>query len=43
MALKNKIIIVLMLAASGFFLYQGFSLLFEAEQRPKSETEQNRG
>lgn len=28
MALKNKIMIVLMLAASGYFLYQGFSILF---------------
>jgi hypothetical protein len=35
MALKNKIIILLMLAASGFFLYQGFSLLFYADKTHK--------
>ena len=30
--MKNKILIALMLAGSGFFLYQGFSLLFHPEE-----------
>jgi len=33
MPLKNKIIIAVMLLGSGFFLYQGFSLLFHGEKQ----------
>ncbi len=32
MTLKNKVIISLLLVASGFFLYQGFSLLFHPQE-----------
>ncbi len=33
MPLKNKIIILAMLLGSGFFLYQGFSLLFHGTKQ----------
>ena len=32
MTLKNKVIISLLLAASGLFLYQGFTLLFHPQE-----------
>jgi len=36
MPLKRKIIIVLMLLASGLFLYQGFSMLFHEKSSSES-------
>jgi len=33
MPIKNKILFVLMLLGSGFFLYQGFSILFHPENK----------
>jgi len=32
MPLKNKILTLVMLIASGFFLYQGFSMLFHPQE-----------
>ncbi len=40
MPLKNKIIILLMLLGSGYFLYQGFSLLFHGEKKEEKTTQQ---
>ena len=39
MRLKNKIVISLMLLGSGFFLYQGFSLLFYPEEKKNVQTQ----
>jgi len=33
MPLKNKILVALMLLGSGFFLYQGFSILFHPQEK----------
>jgi len=35
--LKQIIKIVLLLAASGFFLFQGFSLLFSEQEKAQTE------
>jgi len=41
MKLKNKVLIAVMLLGSGFFLYQGFSLLFHPQQEQKEKITQN--
>jgi len=41
MPVKNKILFVLMLLGSGFFLYQGFSLLFHPEEQNIQKLEDN--
>lgn len=40
MQLKKKIIIAFMLLGSGFFLYQGFSLLFHGEDSGSTMVEE---
>ena len=42
MPLKNKILVILMLVGSGFFLYQGFSLLFHPDEEKKIEIDSNK-
>jgi hypothetical protein len=34
---KQIVKIALLLAASGFFLFQGFSLLFSEQEKPQTE------
>lgn len=40
MPLRKKVWIVLMLMGSGFFLYQGFSLLFHPETKEVQKAEE---